>query len=179
MAQAREGDQAEIYASDLLPSSPRFRCLPPSQVLKLGHLDAQRFKTVGLKQEFFIHPLKGKVGTNFMFVSPLKCGRTLIEKSWAQTRESNVNFLMPKIKYWTAMHGNKMPRPPYRFRIIAGKNGFSGYVNFLSSTAEVTPPTTASPQAGTEILKFWATQSAFSLLFLPSGLRPHANAANR
>lgn len=164
MAQAREGDQAEIYASDLLPSSPRFRCLPPSQVLKLGHLDAQRFKTVGLKQEFFIHPLKGKVGTNFMFVSPLKCGRTLIEKSWAQTRESNVNFLMPKIKYWTAMHGNKMPRPPYRFRIIA---------------AEVTPPTTASPQAGTEILKFWATQSAFSLLFLPSGLRPHANAANR
>lgn len=145
--------------------SDRYKGIEECSIVPYHPIDMQRYKTIGLGKEYMVHPLQAELIPDFAFASPFKTGRTYIEKSWAQTWDSNPNFLVGKLKYWTAMHGSVPPRPPYRLRILA---------------AEVTPPNPAfSDAAGSDTLMFWLGQSAATMLFLPSGLQPNAEAANR
>eukprot|EP01055_Gregarina_sp_Pseudo9_P000216 Gregarina_sp_Pseudo_9__215@NODE_113_length_4196_cov_42_918210_g105_i0_p1_GENE_NODE_113_length_4196_cov_42_918210_g105_i0NODE_113_length_4196_cov_42_918210_g105_i0_p1_ORF_typecomplete_len773_score154_11PIPLCX/PF00388_19/4_5e10PIPLCX/PF00388_19/1_6e03Varsurf_PPLC/PF03490_13/1_2e05_NODE_113_length_4196_cov_42_918210_g105_i0432361 len=161
MMEAKKGDENTGTGGE---RSPRFTSMPKSRLIKLSHNDAVRFRQIGLSKEYFVHPLCGKIHLDFMYASPLKTGKSLIEKSWSQTCENNARFLIQKLRYWTVVHGRKVPRPPFRFRVLA---------------AEVTPPSLDFPQPGTEIMTFWATQSAATLFLLPSGLKHQAEAANK
>lgn len=160
MKEAKRGDISSFMGE----VSPRFNLMPKSRLIKLSHNDAVRFRQIGLSKEYFVHPLCGKIHLDFMFASPLKTGKALIEKSWSQTCDNNARYLLQKLKYWTVVHGRKVPRPPFRFRVLA---------------AEVTPPSLDFPQPGSEIMTFWVTQSAATVFMLPSGLKNQAEAANK